>query len=151
LRAQELETRDASIARLGNDVTAQERLIAAVRAERDALDAAYKNERTTFRVALGALARESSQFEDVLALAHRSNTSLARARAEAEARATQMDSTMRSRLEDVTRALTAEARITEDLLVAGLDQTTAGRLTMRNFESDVSAVMPVSPSMGRRG
>jgi hypothetical protein len=122
-----------------------------VRAERDAFDASFQNERATFRVALVALARESAQFEDVLALAHRSNSSLARARAEAEARAAQMDSTMRSRLEDVTRALTAEARITEDLLVAGLDQTTAGRLTMRDFEADETAVMPVSPSMARRG
>jgi len=100
--------------------------------------------RSELEVCVRVLGVELGGDEELLEYALRANSSLARAKAEAEARASQIDAAMRGRLTEVTRALTAEARMTEDLLVGSLPP---GRLTMRSGYSAEDDYLPVSPGL----
>ncbi|KAG8471121.1 hypothetical protein KFE25_009542 [Diacronema lutheri] len=113
---------------------------------------ALASARTDMAVAMRSLARELSALESTVDYAARANDSLARTTAEAEARAAAVDSAMRGRLQEVTRALSNEAKLTADLLSERMANATAGRLTMRpgsdganarqNVDSEGVAVSP---------
>lgn len=98
-----------------------------------ALDAARRDMAAIART----FVRELSAIEQTLEYVRRTNHSLARAKAEAEARASAIEATMRGRLEEVTRALSEEAKFTQELLVGEggpsvLARPSATRLTVRS-------------------
>jgi uncharacterized protein YfaQ (DUF2300 family) len=89
-----------------------------------------------------SLERELGAMEASLEHAKRTSASLARAKAEAEARAAKVDALMRARLEEVTRTLAAEARLTEDLLDTSGARSGGAALTMRNVDNEQVALSP---------
>lgn len=115
----------------------------AARAAGAEAEAALAAERARTATSLRALRKDIEEHEEAAEYAARTNAALARAKAEAEARAAAVGAAMRTRLQEVTATLSAEARHTQELLRADQQpaalmdmMAAAGRLTMRGGPSD---------------